>query len=424
MTRSSATIEVLCFDSIQILQTGSSSVTCVTSGATASVGDFMVNINWRKNPPVRYGDYDSCRRKIIYASGSTFEVSEAIAGQTRNNVIALYKYKDVTQYLKEGSLKMNLSSKGNSEASFTFELEPEPPQKFIHTGGWDDSFVYGFVLGFTLASGTWVNLSGMPVERAAHSSYNIAGNCYAGMGVDNSINRLSSWDMYDNINDAWINKTGVAVTRSECQEAAIEDYGYLCGGYDDPGNFYGTLEKYDPVADTWAALTSGDFNGMALGKGMNLCNTLFVDYYRNDTTFAPHALWYLPISDTWQSFIVNSGAPLRLLPSVTHILQGFKAGMVGGAADKYASPSYIIANHTMVNFIAGVYYENLPWPTYIMDPSSAAFDDFGIVAGGQEDVGVFLDTTNFWVYNTDEVWTAGGGFSLPAPISAGRGVSI
>lgn len=421
MTRYSASVSALKFYCIRLLETGSNTTTCVISGVTVSPGDFMVNIDLRDNPPVRYGDQETGRRKIIATSGSSFGISAPITGQTRNQVVALYTYQDVTQYLQEGSLKLSLSSKGNSEAAFTFLTEPDPSQTFIHAGGWDDTYIHDFALGFTIAQGAWAVLADLPITKAAHSGFTANGEFYTALGYTGLFTHSNTVHKYNMANDSWDSKTALATARSDAQEAEIDNYGYICGGRDTT-NLYNTLEKYDPGADSWTALTTGDALGMAFGRAINLCNTFFAEYYLNSDGFTPLALYYLPIEEVWTPFFVNHPLPARILAAPSHKSHDFKVGFVGGTTDEGGDPNYTINNHTFVNFIAGCYYNNLEWPTYIMDPSSGTFDHFGLVAGGQEETSVYLDITNFWVYNTDQVWVSA--YDLPSPVAAGRGAAV
>lgn len=427
-TRYSASVEVLAFDSIRVLEATSTSYTCYVNSVTVSEGDFIVNMTQSENPPIRYGDADSCRRKIISATGSSFMVTASIDGQTTGDIIAVYKYKDVTQYLKDGTLQMDLSSKGNNEANFSFEIPTSRAEIFMHNGGWNETYIYSYNIGFTVLSEVWTVYENMPVFNSFHNSFkgNEENILYIAQGqsYDGGWIQLDDCYMYDLSEDAWYTQDTLSIEKRGCSSATIGENSYVVGGFD-PVTYYDILEVYDQVGDAWSALTASSVD-VGVGAGVNLCEVFFVGYFANFGGLNENDIYYIPYTDSWHDFFVDHNAPDRDNTGVSFKGYDFKAGIVGGCNTYGGDPLNAIDTHTFINFIAKIYYESLEWPTNIQGVSSGTFEGFGFVTGGvygdEGDHGSYFDTSYLWISNTEEVWATT--YDLPAQLSYGRGVAI
>lgn len=425
MTRYTASIEVLQFDSIKVLETASGTTTCVISAHGAEDGEFMVNITRSTNPPIYFGTADSCRRKIMSSTTSQFNVTAAISGQTVGDIVALYKYKDVTQYLTDGSLDISLSSRGNNEASFTMEVEYTTPKEFMHIGGWDDGFIYGRTYGFNMIRRTWESYSNCTIS-ARHIGLNINDKMYMMQGQTYSGGwvYLNDTTEYTLATDSWDTKADSGTDKAACMGAEILGYGYVHGGADGTSTYYDTTEKYDPVADTWAVLGAG--GNLASGKGINLCDILFIAYARDASAFLDHDVFYVPYTDTWHSFFVDHTAPNRIYPALSMKNYEFKANLLGGCSSVDGNPENAIDYHTTINFITKTYHENDTWWQTIQEPGAGNYEDYGAICGGMNDTmfvaGSYVANFDWWLKNTDESFYMIT--DLPLAIASGQGVSI
>jgi hypothetical protein len=425
MTRYTASIEVLQFDSIKVLETASDATTCVITAHGAEDGEFVVNITRSTSPPVYFGTADSCRRKVMSSTTSQFNVTASISGQTRGDVVALYKYKDVTQYLTDGSLDMNLSSRGNNEASFTMEVEYTTPKEFMHIGGWDDGFIYGRTYGFNMIRRTWETYSNCLIN-ARHIGVDIKGKMYMMQGQTYSGGWIYRDDTteYTLSTDTWATKADSSVGKTACMGAVCDDQAYVYGGANTTSGYNTGNEKYDPDTDAWTTLTDGGAN--AAGKGLNLSNTLFVAYGRTAAGFMDSDFFYIPYTDTWHTFFVNHSAPNRIFTALSRQTYGHKANLLGGCSSVDGDPANAIDYHTAVNFITKTYHENEAWWQNIQEPGAGSYEDYGAIVGGMNNTmfvaGSYLDNFDWWLKTTDEAFYMIA--DIPLAIASGQGVSI
>jgi hypothetical protein len=425
MTRYSASIEVLQFDSIKILETASDATTCVISAHGAEDGEFVVNITRSTNPPIYYSTADSCRRKVMSATTSQFNVTASISGQTTGDVVALYKYKDVTQYLKDGTLKLDLNSRGNSEASFTVQTPYLTPKEFIYTGGWDEGYVYGNTYGFNLVRRTW-ETKAISLVAARHNCTNVNDKMYMMQGQTYSGGWVYRDDTteYTLSTDSWDAKTDSGATKAACMCATIGDYAYVHGGADGTPTIYDTIERYDPGGDSWVTLTAG--SALVSGTGINLCDIFFVAYARDGAGFLDSDVFYVPYTDTWHTFFINHSIPNRIYSALSMKNRDFTANLLGGCSSVDGNPEYSIDYHTSLNFITKTYHENEAWWQPIQEPAAGNYEDYGAVCGGMNDtmfvLGSYLDSNEWWIKLTDDSFYYLD--VLPTPMASGQGVAL
>jgi hypothetical protein len=362
---------------------------------------------------------------LISTTTSHFHVTASISGQTAGDIVALYKYKDVTQYLTDGSLDMSLSSRGNNEASFTMKAEYTTPKEFMHIGGWDDSFIYGRTYGFNMLRRTWV-LYSTCLTNARHIGVAINDKLYMMQGQTYS----GGWIYRDDTTeftlptDTWATKTDSSVGKTACMGAVCDAKAHIYGGANVVSGYNVLNEKYDPDTDTWTSLMDG--GAYAAGKGLNLCNTLFVAYARDAAAFLDSDFFYIPYTDTWHTFFVNHSAPNRIYPVLSRQTYEFKANLLGGCSSIDGDPANAIDYHTTINFITKTYYENDAWWQNIQEPAAGSYEDYGAIAGGMNNTmfvpGSYLNTFDWWMKTTDDAFYILT--DLPVAMASGQGASI
>jgi len=402
--RYTASIEVLLFNSVRVLETGSNSTVVVMSGHGCQDTDFFYNFTRATNPP-NYLSGETGRRKVINATTTQFEISTSITGQTAGDIGILYKFTDVTQYLLDGTLALSLQAQGESNASFTLKAVHTPGNAFYVTHGRNATSVYNALERLDMPGQTWVLNAADGYFRYRH---NVEGDkaqgklwAFLGQSVGGTTTMMTATSEYARSSDAWSNKALFPDTpRTAAHSAFIDGDIYVNGGVMSTATtYFASTYKFDPDADTWTSLAASTDSGSS-GEGLNLCGCLVVAYYKRDdggggTEFAPDDCFYMPLCDAWATIPVTHSAPDRCFGRSGFTIDNFKGSIIGGTTDITGSDISAIDYHTQLNLPAKSYSEANATPLAGMEYAGGQYENYAIIAGGHYNSTVY-DTAFLW----------------------------
>jgi hypothetical protein len=110
-----ASIMILEYYGTASLETSSDETTCIITTHGLNTGDFIVNTT-RRAPT--YTSAERGSRKVISVTGANTFTVEAIASQSQNDDMLLFKYIDRTDYVLDGTINITLRAEGQNESSF------------------------------------------------------------------------------------------------------------------------------------------------------------------------------------------------------------------------------------------------------------------------------------------------------------------
>jgi hypothetical protein len=380
--RYTAKVEVLMFDKVRLAETATSTTCVVMNAHGCQKNDFIYNFSRATNPPIYYTG-ETARRKIIDVSTtSKFYIGSAISGQVKDDVIFLYKFSDITQYLRDESLNISLQAQGENNASFKLKTTYEPGGEFLAFHGWDDSYFYDDTTGFNFPRKTWTSYNTNGVATVRNSAEGSHPNVYV-MHGETGAAYLDTNDEFNITNNAWTSKTGDTITRTACYSSYIDNYVYMAGGVDGVG-YYDDLTQYNPVGDSWVVKAVSD--GCASGDGLNLAGCLFLAYGKGDIGGSDILntidIFYVPYNNTWLNYPVDHSDPDRCFCRSGFTIDGFKGNLLGGSSDLGGDPIYALDNNTLINFPCKTYTEKNGMPSQGQELYSAQYEQYAIIAGG------------------------------------------
>lgn len=115
VSRYTATVLILENYGTASLETNSTETQAIITAHGLDTGDFIVNTTRRA---LTYMQAERGSRKVNVESANTLS-HYAIAGQTQNDIVTLFKFIDRTSYLLDGTLGISLRAEGQNEAMFT-----------------------------------------------------------------------------------------------------------------------------------------------------------------------------------------------------------------------------------------------------------------------------------------------------------------
>jgi len=401
--RYTASIEVLKFDSVRVMESGTTNSVVVITDHGCQNTDFMYNFTRATNPP-NYLNGETGRRKVINATTSQFEVSTSISGQTAGDICFLYKFTDVTQYLLDSTLKLSIQAQGESNASFSLKAKYTPGNAFYVCNGYNNLYVFDEMERLAMPVQTWSLKLGDGLFRYRH---NVEGDKSQGklwtlLGETGTTSSITTATFeYNQNTDAWIDKTMfIDSFRTAAHSAFINDNIYVNGGVTPlTANYFADTYKFDPTGDSWTSLTDSIDAGSS-GEGINLCDCLVVAYYKRDdggggSEFAPDDCFYMPLVDTWATIPVTHSSPDRCFGRSSFTIDNFKGSIIGGSTNITGSDADVIDYHTMLNLPAKSYSEAGPTPFPGMEYGSSQYENYAIICGGVWN-GTFWDTGYIW----------------------------
>lgn len=118
-----ATVYVLDFIGTVTAVTGTTDYTVSLTTHTLNVGDFIVNQTRRQTAQtINYPSASRASRRLDSVVGNDLHHKYAITSQAKGDIIELHKFIDITQYLLDGTLQVNINLDNNQEASFSLKL--------------------------------------------------------------------------------------------------------------------------------------------------------------------------------------------------------------------------------------------------------------------------------------------------------------
>lgn len=417
-TPCSATIEVLEFFKIAVLEAGTTAYLASLTAHGMAVNDFIVNITKAAAPSRKFfprdlPEYSAGRRKIdevpdanwfLHSYYTIYDPDGAYQGP--GDLVALYKFQDKTSYLLDGSISGILTAQQESD-NITFTMKHDFSKHVnVYIADSVDYFETSPLnFMFNWSDKTWSNKTAYNYPRKGANAEKV---------VDNFVFWGATATKYDISADSWSDLSSPTDARANAFSAEIDNVIYLYGGQGPSG---GPIEKYTPGSDTWAALTAHGTDYYD-GCGMNVCNTLFCNYMATSTTtFETTDIIYIPLQDVWANYPVNNTAPSRNKARSGYSIDCFKAQVVGGTDSGYYSGS--ITNNTSANLICKVYSEKTEIPTAVSYSANIACDKFAIHGGGYNTSSTMVDKS-YYFSDVRESWTALD--DLPEASAAGMGV--
>ena len=425
--RYAAKVEVLQFDSIKIMETGTSGTRVVISTHGMTNTDFYGNITRATNPPDRYGGA-TYRRKIQNASTNTFYSTVSVAGQTTGDVAILYKFTDVTDMLLDGTLKLQLQTQGDDSASFSLVHDYEPHGDFTYAKGFfytsastTSIYLTAQTKTYNLPRKSWLDRSSTSafLRRQSFEGKSGVGYSMQGEGVfppahTASYGYCDLTEQFTVATNVWVDKTSASFPRTACHAAYVGDNIYVHGGVMPGPIYYSDCERYSISGDSWASMTPG--HDESSGDGINLCDCLFVAYTKDSVDMTAQSKFYVVNNNSWVTYWIDNALPARCFARSGFTIDGFKGNVLGGTVDYAGLASYAIDSNTMINFPCKVYTERNVIPADLKEVYAAQYGGYAIIAGGNgtyEDYDYRSYSSNSYYWNPlADTWTSLGTFDV------------
>jgi len=417
----SVTVEVLEFNSIKILESGSNTYIANITNHGLQVGDFYANITTEYQPPLMYlpSSISPERRKISSVATNSFQINAGyqLFNQAAGDIVALYKFEDRTEYLKDGSFSGILTAQQESDnVTFTLRNEFSDLVNVFFSDGMNAfSIATNFEWNWTTKS--WNSKTSYDSVRYQANAEKVVDNYIFGgnivIGATTSSGAATA-TKYNINGDSWSNLTSATDARYNGFSAQIDDIIYWYGGKGPSG---GPIESYNYATDTWTALTAHgtDYHS---GQGSNVGKVLFCNYMATGTnTFETTDILYVPVQDVWANYPVDNSAPSRMLARSGYSLDGFRSQILGGTTNGTASA--VVAYNTSANITCKTYSEKTAIPTPAMESMAAKSDKFAIYGGGLNSASSKV-ATSYYYTDVRDVWTAID--NLPVAQAQGMGV--
>lgn len=404
----SVTVEVLEFNSIKILESGSNTYIANITNHGLQTGDFYSNVTTEYQPPLIYlpSSIIPERRKISSATINSFQINAGyqLFNQKAGDIVALYKFEDRTEYLKDGSFSGILTAQQESD-NITFTLINEFSNLvnvFFSDGQNGGAGSVNHEWDWTTK--TWSSKTGYDSIRYQANAEKVIDNYVFGgnivIGATTSSGAATA-TKYNISGDSWSNLTSATDARYNGFSAQIDDIIYWYGGNGPSSG--GPIESYNSSTDAWTALTAQG-NDYHSGQGSNVGKVLFCNYMvTGSSSFETTDILYVPVQDVWANYPVDNSAPSRMLARSGYSLDGFRSQILGGTTNGTASA--VVAYNTSANITCKTYSEKTEIPTPAMEGIAAKSDKFAIYGGGLNSASSQI-ATSYYYTDVRDVWTS------------------
>lgn len=405
VSRHSASIEVLSFDSVRIAATGTTTKIVSMSSHGMQVDDFCYNYTRGTNPPATYQG-TLARKKVISRTSTKFTVTSSIDGMTGGDVLFLYKFNDVTSYLLDASLDLNLTALEDNDGSFSIISTYIPPAHVVMFDGCGlvggALAVFNLTYEYNLTSKSWASKSTYFGRRrlAGEGADDI---CVLLHGQTEGSSIYNAVDKYQISTDSWLNATDDNKAKTAINSCYIDGYVYINGGLTTASYAVSDTRKYNIDADSWTTLSDSVSDSVA-GEGINLSECFMVAYFKDGTAFVDTDMFFVPTDNTWVYYLVDHNNPDRVFSRAGFSVDGMKGSCIGGAED--VSGSYTgLDNHTQINFPCKVYTELSDIPAAGFEFFCKQYENYAILAGGV--YGSYLSTATISFFDAAYYWNGG-----------------
>lgn len=403
MPEYTATVEVLKFFKVVQALTLTDEYKVVSPGHGCNNNDFMINITRNTMPPVRYGGVDA-RRKILNTTSSSIYIADppggidsyaTINGQTEGDWIGLYKFQDVTQYVCQSSIQINLDINGDDTCDFEAIQEYNPPGYFLAFDGYNSALtaIVDRTLQWDINSKVWSDKTPSGNERYLQVTENINDLIYITSGLNSFT--TSSYQLicnsYNQSNDSYAVITSMDQERYNAISCAYNNNMFIFGGaYDNglPGGWspLDSCEKYNPITDTWITSIIGE--PLLNGDGINICNNImFMPYcLRQNGAIIELASYdyFIELNTlTFATYFVEHSSPDRCQTKSGFKIDEYKCLSVGGSDSLYTDYNSI-DNVTAINFLGKVYSEKNPISAPVQEGYCNQYGQYSIYGGGRD----------------------------------------
>lgn len=427
-TPCSATIEVLEFKGIRVLEAGSTANVAYITDHGQVDDDFFVNITRSYSPskkifPKEFGTIIPCRVKIsddVYTNSFWLESSiyDPDGGyQDAGDLVALYKFEDRTSNLIDSSLSGLLTAQQESDF-ITFTLKSDFTKNAnVYFSDGQNAGASSVNHMWDWDTNAWSSKTGYDYIRYSANAEKVTDNYIFGgnivIGATTSSGAATA-TKYDISADSWSNLTSANDARANAFSAEIDDIIYWYGGEGPSG---GPIESYNHVSDTWTSLTAHgtDYHS---GQGSNVGKVLFCNYMvTGSASFETTDIVYVPAQDVWANYPVDNSAPSRMLARSGYNVDRFRSQILGGTTNGTASA--VVPYNTSANITCKVYSEKTEIPVANMESMAASSDRFVFHGGGLNSASAQLATAYYYTDVRDS-WTAVD--NLPVAQAQGMGV--
>lgn len=406
MARYTASMEVLRFDSLRIAETGTTEYTVVMSDNGIVENDFMFNVTLNYKPGLfRHSNFNYfCRAQNVTTSSFNSTRTEY---QTGGDIIALYRFVDVTSSLKESTLKVNLQASGEDMATFTMEEYPDEYREVAIFDGYDESDLFSYTESYNIYTNVWTSKTAQGTEKKFHSCIsNEAGLTWTMYG-QTTASYLDAVSEYNASGDSWASKTAAADDKEGAECAYIDSKIYAYGGYDG-STWFDDCNEYNISGDSWAVKTSSIYDG-AYATGVNLADCLYCAYERDFNSFESYDQFYLQNTDAWLVF-GTAHLDYSFVRAGAVFVDELKASFIGGSDTLSGDSDGALQNHTMVSFLTEAYFQRNDIPEARQELGAGKIGSNIIMAQGiglpdKTDAGAYTNDAYMWQKATD-TWNA------------------
>lgn len=402
------TIEVLRFNKIVQATTGTNATVVVCSHSQQPL-DFFVNVTRNTMPPIRYNGTNA-RRKIETTTSVSFAHTSSISGQTNGDWIALYKFEDITQYVCQNSIQIQLEVTGDDSASFDAIQTFTPPGYFLTFDGYHGSAatIVNKTVQWDVNSKSWVEKTASGVDRYRHRAETISNLAYILSG-SNGAGDVTSVKSYSQASDSYVTKGEMNFSRDDAESCSYDNKIWIYSGYSDSfGDFLVGSEMYDPLTDVWSVDSSYDH--AFRGDGINICKNLFFVMYALDkgtptNVFKNYDVFEDLITSTFTTYFVAHTDPDRCNSKAGFKIDEYKCLSVGGSStvDGFGT----LNNVTRVNWLGKVYSQSANFPTNVQEGYCDQYGQYSIYACGVDWASATYAFNAARVYNyPSDTWSA------------------
>lgn len=405
VTKHSTTIEILEFDSVRRASTGTTEKIVSMSSHGMTVGDFCYNYTRGTNPPATYAG-TLARKKVISITSNKFTVTSSIDGMTGGDVLFLYKFKDYTPYLLQGSLDLTLTALEDNEGEFSMISTYTPPAHVVIFDGC--GLVSGALAVFNLTYEYSLNTKVWASKNTYFARRRLAGEgaddvCLLLHGQTEGSSIYNAVDIYRISTDTWENAVDDNKAKTAIQSCYYDGDVYINGGLTTASYAVADTRKYNIDADSWTTLADSTGDSVA-GEGILLSNCFMVTYFKDGTAFVDADMFFIPADNVWVNYIVNHNNPDRVFSRAGFTTDGMKGSCIGGAQD--VSGSYTgLDNHTQINFPCKVYTELNDIPHAGFEFFCKQYENYAVLAGGI--YGSYLSTATISFFDSAYYWNSG-----------------